>query len=347
MIGRIVLWDLFRILQIFSIVHFHLLEAFISSDIEYPPYLQSYLYLAVASCVRVFSTGGLNLVALSLFIIGYKRINLKKLKFLSVVLFLGILILNLGYSFGFAQNLYFEWDIYHYLLVTIAFIYVLDRYSRKYSGAVLLCSFFLCLFPWWTLSFPFNHKIAHQALIGDCSSVTTGTWAILPWLFWASFFWSFGAIIKDRYLDCVKNLNIFKVGVLGLFSILLYGLASSSYFFHVPVGNTFSCYVHRPEFISFFAHFISLILLLGVSVNRSLNELLKRYFSWTAFFYWNQKLGVTYLFHILFLTLSLYIFDLKIFTGLQFIFFVVFQFMSADLASRLFFKFYQKGLKVA
>ena len=344
---RVVFWDLFRVLQIFSIVHFHLLEAFISNDIEHPPYLQSYLYLAVASCVRFFSTGGLNLVAMSLFIIGYKSINLKKFKILSIILFFGIVILNFGYSFGFSKSFYFEWDIYHYLLVAIVFIYILDVFFRKYAGAILISSFLLCLFPWWSLNFQFNNGLLQQILIGDCTSITTGTWVLLPWIFWSSMFWSLGAIIKDRYLNSFKYMTGFKSGTLYLFSFFLYAFASSEYFFYVPVGNAFSCYVHRPDLVPYFAHFVSLIILLSLSINIHLNVFFKKFFSWTSVFYWNQKLGVTYLFHILFLTLSMYIFDLKNFTGSQFILFVLFQFLIADFTSRVFFVFYKRRSEFA
>jgi hypothetical protein len=345
--GRLVAWDLFRILQIISIVHFHVHDAFIAKDREYTPFLDSVLYSFFLDITRLFTTGGLNLVALSLFIMGYRGLKSDKLKVLLPLFFIGVLILNLAYSFVFSKGFYFEWDIYHYLLVTIFIVFLLDVYARAYSGAVFICSFFLCLVPWWSLNLHFNNSILQQIFVGHCGLQTIGIWSLLPWIFWASTFWSLGAMLKDRFEKVFFELDIMSLTVLAVASVLLFAVASFEYFYYAPVGPAFSCFVHRPEFLSLSAHLLALIMFFLISINPKLNNFLKPAFKWTSWFYWNRKLALAYITHICVLTITLYWIKVKAFSGLQFLFFVLMQFFVADLITRLLMFMYRKGASYA
>ena len=339
-IKRVLGWDLFRILQIYPIIHFHTLEAFLYKDLEPVKYFDSALYWLGSSYSRLMSTGGLNIVAISFFIMGVKSLNKKRFKFLIPLLVLGVLALNVAYAYSETGSWYFEWDIYHYLIAMIIIVYIFDHY-RRYAKMLLPVFFFLSIFPFWELNTNFMNKDVEQILVGVCGQDAFGIWALFPWGFWALFFWSLGVFYNESLKKRIEGLpNSFAV-VLFVSAIGLYLIASFSHFYYTPVGPGFSCFIHRPPKFSFLMHYFALIFLFTLASSERINIFLTCYFSFLTKFYWNRNFGLTYLSHILVLSLSVLLIDLSKENGGLFIVFVLIQFFAAELMARCAVKLYR------
>ena len=335
---RVIGWDLFRLLQIYPIVHFHILEATFSAASEPESLFNSSLYSIVTAIDKFFTTGGLNIVAVSFFVIGFKSLSVKRFKYLLPILITGVLSLNFIYAYAETGAFYFEWDIYHYLVFMITVVFFLDR-LRKKALYMLPFFFLLSIIPFWLLDSSYLPVDIRQIFTGVCGQDAFGIWALLPWAFWALTFWSTGVVFKDNIKLNVEKLNLVQVlGVVGV-SIGLYLFASLTYFYDSPTAPKFACYIHRPEFLPFLAHYVSLILLFCFVSHRKLDELLQKYSFSVTKLYWSKHLGLTYLSHIVLLSLSNIFIDLGVENGTIFIMYIVGHFIAAELSSRFVLQF--------
>ena len=334
---RIVGWDIFRILQIFPMVYLHTLEGFWAMDHEHIGYFSSGLFSLAYFYSHSFSTGGLNLVAISFFIIGIKPHTINKLKYLIPLLCIGILCLNIFYAFFYTGSAYFEWDIYHYLLLMVCLVYILNKYT-SYIKIIFFVSLIGSLVPFWNIDLHiYNNSILEQILIGSCEEEKVGIWFVLPWVFWALLFWSYGVLFKDvKYINKLTNTSnksfILSAVCVGLF---LFFYSSYAYFYYCPVGPSFACYIHRPDFVALLSLLVSLIIIFTIFMNSTVNTVLQKYLYFVSFTKWNTNLGLTYLCHVFLLSISLGYFVPQNYSGTVFVFFVLAQIVAADRLSFL------------
>jgi hypothetical protein len=215
----------------------------------------------------------------------------------------------------------------------IAFVFYLDRY-RSHALKLLPLLFALSLLPYWKfLDFNYVEDIK-QILTGVCGQDAFGIWALLPWGFFALTFWALGVVFKEKSQSFFIKFSFKFSLIMVLCSIALYFTASLNYFYHSPTAPAFACYIHRPPIFSYLLHYFSLILFFYFIPQLKINSFLQKYLEFLTKLHWSKHLGVTYLCHIVALSVANIFIDIGVKSGDLFIFYVLVHFFGAEFLSR-------------
>ncbi len=289
--------DLLRTLSFFCITTYHSYATFIFVPYNPADWAGTPMPL-IDALPRAFPFSGFTIVAIYAFLSGLRNRPLP-LKRPLIAVIPGLLLLMLIYSDFDRWEIFWEWDIYHYLLVSLLSLLLLSRtkalaYAFGALGGVLL------LFPLWnwipasSLPLPLAH-----ALVGICDSDGRGGWFLLPWI---GFPWLFFAL--GRFWNRLPSVSYRELFFWA--PPLLLGTLTWGSYFGVDIGPGFYCFMFRQPPYVFWGHFLWITFVLRLSATPGAQAFLERF----AFLRWlsglriNRHFGLAYLLQLFWLWLG-------------------------------------------
>jgi hypothetical protein len=280
--------DLVRTLAFFCIVGFHDYSAFIY--VKYNPELWHHTPMFLMEFLpRVFPYSGFTIVAIYAFLAGLKArpIDLRRpMKFVIP----GLLFLMLAYSELHKLDLFWEWDVYHYLVVALFTLAWLSRNRRRTLLFGAIGATFM-LFPLWD-SFPASRLpvLLRHVLVGVCDVEGRGGWFLLPWI---GFPWIFLAM--GRLLEGGREVSR-REGILWAVPLAA-GLFTWGSYFGVDIGPGYYCYIFRQPPPIFWGNFVWFAFYLRISADPRVEAWLakNRLVQWISALAINRYFGLAYL----------------------------------------------------
>ncbi|WP_295900699.1 hypothetical protein [uncultured Bdellovibrio sp.] len=303
---RLHLIDIVRLLSFIPIVQYHAISQ-VYTDTYAEPYNvslhQGTLFDFIVEICKPFSFSGFSIVILSFFLFGRQNLSTEKTRRLGVLLGAGTLFLLFTGFGGFFSGIFWEWDIYEFLIVSIASVLVAQRYP-KVLKALGVFGFFLTWIPFFLLaeneSVPL---VVRSILFGVCDNEGRGGWALLPWIGLTWFCFYLGSLSKSSLQPELKKgflKNEIFFWLPALFGSLFYWGA----FYSVPLNQNFYCFVFRQEPIVWWSHLLWIFFFIRLSLIESLNEKLHGF----VFVRWLSGLKLSTHFGLCYLTQLLYLF---------------------------------------
>ncbi len=296
-------FDILRIVSMVAILSFHSNETVFYSDI--PPVKDGLLFPFLYVFAPMIGFSGFTVAALSSFLYAIREPAARVWYRLFALLTVGIAVLAwLAGEDG--HTFVFEWDVYSYLLVTLAVIFSV-RKSPVAIRALGVVGFVLLLLPLWNLLPVFENRFLKQALVGDCGVLGGGGWPIFPW---SGLMWMFYALGREWVLNKPLGERLQRTMGLAETRITIMVLAVTIPFLggylEAPWGPGFGCFVFRQPPLIFWGHFIWVLLLMRISLVTAVNEWLsrKRWAGWISRLEWSRHFGRCYLLHLLYLGLG-------------------------------------------
>lgn len=283
--------DLVRTVSFLCIAIYHAYATFI-----YVPY-QASAWLGTAmplihALPRALPFSGFTVVAIFSFLAGLRARPISLRRPLLVVL-PGLVLLFLAYSDLAARELFWEWDIYHFLLVALASLLVLSRSAQLTYAFGALGAILLLLPLWdWIPAEGLPLVLAH-ALVGICDTEGRGGWFLLPWI---GLPWAFLAM--GRLLGARPPLRRAELAAWAL--PLLAGTLTWGAYWGVDIGPGFYCFIFRQPPHVFWGHFLWITFALRLAADPRVQARLERMplALWLGSLAINRRFGLAYLAHL-------------------------------------------------
>lgn len=283
--------DVLRLLAFASIAYLHSYQTFyedVAFQLANHPAWNGWFIRIVHFVPRALPFSGLTIVAIFAFLAGFRRTDLS-LRRLYPLFALGILLLFLMYSDP-------EWDVYHYLVVTLLSLTWISK-SRMFTYLFGALGLGLTFVPFWEFLSVRPEWLAH-ALVGVCEPVPWGGWPLLPWIGIPWAFFAFGRLVALRpdlgKLDLAWPLP------------LLAGTFTWGALFPVPIDDGFYCFIFRQDPLTFWGHFVWIAFLIRLSAAPELQRRLEKlpFLPWISSLRINRSFGLAYLVQLLLLWLA-------------------------------------------
>jgi hypothetical protein len=204
------------------------------------------------------------------------------------------------------QGLFWEWDIYEFLIVSILSLIWLQGRPKVLKIAAIL-GFFMTWIPFSNLAnTPELPLVARSILFGVCDEYGRGGWAVLPWigLVWLCFY--LGTLAKSERLPAEYKQGLTKKEMIFWVPALIFGVIFWGGYHDVPLDSQFYCFVfHRSPEI-FWGSLIWLFFILRLALIERLNHRLgqMRFFQWVSQLKVSTHFGFSYLLHLIYLALA-------------------------------------------
>ncbi|WP_413289564.1 hypothetical protein [Bdellovibrio sp. HCB337] len=292
LVPRIYGFDLLRIVTVWAILYFHVWQfSFFQDQITLPPEISSY-HLLVDFVGVLFKYGGLLIVALSFFLIGFKAKSYHIQRF--VILIVGVIGLQILSSESPMDPQSWEWDVYSYLVFSYIFVAVLSQ-NKLLRQALVFLSLIL-------LSIPF--ELYGSRVYPSDGALQFAGWNLLPWLALPVLFHSLGILWREKKPDAFIPLAKWEWPVWAGF-ILIFLVVTPDYGVF-PAGPGFEAYVFQQKPLMFWKHFSIFMFLMRLSLDPRVNGFLGKIkiMEWISNLKWNRRLGFCYLLQFVFMPLG-------------------------------------------
>lgn len=290
-IKRIYGFDLLRIATVLAILYFHVWQfSFFEDVITLPAEISGYHNLT-NWVGPVFKYGGLFIVALSFFLIGFKAKSHHISRF--IVLIVGIIGLQILSAEDPADPGSWNWDVYSYLVFSYIVVMLTTKKSAVRRGLIALSVF--------VLSIPYE---LYAPLLKIPEAVQFTGWNILPWLSVPLLYHSLGIVWREKVPGTFVKMPWWEaVSWFVAIGILFFASPDAGVF---PAGPGFEAFVFKQKPLLFWFHFSVFTFLMRVSVEPRFNALLSKFkpVEWISSLRWNQRLGLCYLLQFVLLPLG-------------------------------------------
>lgn len=287
--------DIIRLIATINIINYHAYEALFYEDIL--PYEIGF----VSIINRSFSISVFIIITLLSFLYGFKPLSKNRWKKLVVLLPLGCFVLLITQGDEPFTDLYMDWDIFGFLIVSILSLYFLKKLKLIMPAALI--GFILLCIPIWEW-FPLEGSYLKNIFIGNCIEGKPGnTFPLFPWIGLIWFGYGLGVWTKNKglnYLSKWKNKEI-------IIWLLLFVIAYPQWgaYYHTPVGPGFFCFMLRQSPLIFWSHFIVILFFIRLALISNINTYLSQ---WKAYnrirsLAWTRFFGVCYITHFIFIGL--------------------------------------------
>lgn len=294
--SRLYLIDLVRTYSFVAILMFHFYSAvyFVewSNDV-----VHGYLFDLMTWLPRSASFSGFTILGLFCLLAGWKDSRITWRPLLGLFL-IGSALLLLTQGEQPFQEMFWEWDIYHFLMATLVSLLLFQGRRRLALGMGLL-GFIMTLIPFWKWPLAETMPLAKHALIGICDDEGRGGWPLLPWIGFSWAAYAYGLFLREKPMTSRKELAVWIPAL--LLSLFMWGP-----YYRTPVGPGFSCFVFRQDFWIFWAHLIWIIFFARFATYQNLNEWLakKPFVVAISNLRINRHFGRAYFIHLFFLALA-------------------------------------------
>lgn len=281
--------DYIRTLSIFPIVHFHLTDLVyyqdkMSAELFYQPHKLMYDFS------RYMSFSGFTIVYIFCFLLGFNFKESASLKNTKMkIMFAGLIALAAVYYFAYQSEAMFEWDIYHFLVLSFLALSLLKSKFNFRVAELALFGLLACI-PFWTLEV--RTSLA-GVFFGNCDLDGTGLWPVFPNIFFVFFGFSLGGFMRINFHKLSERASALLLTV----GTALVAFASLSHFSLTPIGPGFGCYIHRPSALVWVALVLGLTAVFVGGSGKQLNQRVQawRFSSSLKKLAWNRSFGMCYL----------------------------------------------------
>ncbi len=271
-------FDLIRLVSYFAIIIFHTsLFYYYSPTISYSDV--SSIVWAADRVSRIFAFSGFTVVFLSSLLLGQSRAPLRKRNRLFLVILFGWIYLSLLMH----DRFFLVWDIYTLLLVSFLLMQAFEHWGKKWVRSAGLLGFGLLWFPIWKFSAQLStlpDYAAHVLGFAECRGQEINEWPAIPWmgLIWLGY--ALGRELKElRESDQLARLELRWNETLLWAPILLASIPQWGAYYHIRLGEYFSCDAYRQDPIVFWSHFVWVAWAIRLSVDPRIQHWLGR---WTV-----------------------------------------------------------------
>lgn len=288
---RIFGFDLLRIATVMAILYFHVWQfSFFEDVITLPAEISSYHNLT-DWVGPVFKYGGLFIVALSFFLIGFKAKSHHISRFF--ILIIGIIGLQILSAEDPGDPSSWNWDVYSYLVFSYIVVMLTTKNLFARAGLIGLSVI--------TLSIPYE---VYAAFLRIPEAVQFTGWNILPWLAVPVLYHSLGIIWREKVPEIFLKMPWWEAISWATLIGILFAVSPDAGVF--PAGPGFEALVFKQKPLLFWFHFSVFTFLMRLSVEPRLNTVLAklRPVEWISSLRWNQRLGFCYLLQFVFLPLG-------------------------------------------
>lgn len=289
--NRIFGFDLLRIATVLAILYFHVWQfSFYEDVITLPSEISSYHHLT-DWVGPVFKYGGLFIVGLSFFLIGFKAKSHHISRFF--ILVIGIIGLQILSSEDPADPSSWNWDVYSYLVFSYIVVMLTTMNLRVRAGLMILSVV--------TLSIPYE---IYEPFLKIPDAVQFTGWNVFPWLAVPVLFHSAGLFWRVKVPGTFLAMPWWEVVIWFVLIAVLFVLSPDAGVF--PAGPGFEAFVFKQKPLLFWFHFSTFIFLMRLSLEPRFNAVLGkiRPVQWISSLRWNQRLGFCYLLQFVFLPLG-------------------------------------------
>lgn len=287
--------DIIKFIAIINIINYHMYEALFYED--RPPFEES----LVETINRAFSISIFVIITLLSFLYGFKSPSKKRWKKLLILLPLGCVVLLLTQGDVPLTDLYTDWDIFGFLIISILSLYFLNKLKLIMPAAFI--GFILLSIPLWEW-FPHEGSYLKNIFIGNCIKDKPGNaFPLFPWIGLIWLCYGLGVWTKDKGL---KYLSKWQKKEIIIWCVLLI-IASPQWgaYYHTPIGPGFYCFMLRQAPIIFWSHFIVILLLIRLSLIHNINHFLSQIKICHGLhsLAWIRSFGICYITHFIFIAL--------------------------------------------
>lgn len=287
--------DIIRLIATINIINYHVYETLFYEDRL--PFEAGF----VSMINRSFSTSIFIIITLLSFLYGFTPPSKKRWQKLLILLPLGCLVLLITQGDKPFKDLYTDWDIFGFLIVSILSLYFLKKLKlimpAAFIGFILLC------IPIWEW-FPPEGSYLKNVFIGNCIKDTPGNaFPIFPWIGLIWFCYGFGVWTKNKGLNSLSKWKNKEI----IIWPLLFIIASPQWgaYYNTPIGPGFFCFMLRQDPIVFWSHFIVILFLIRLALISNINTYLSQWraYNWLHSLAWIRFFGVCYVTHFIFISL--------------------------------------------
>lgn len=268
--------DLIRLMSFVAIAFFHI-SLIHYYELDVPLSDVSIIAAGIEVYSRLLSFSGFTIVLLTSFLTAYSNASFKaRLRLYSVLLVAWVILsslMNTDYDSVLA------WDIYPLFIVGIITAAIAAQMRRFLINILGVIGLGMLWVPFWEYAgqLTLNSTLANVFGFANCST-EIAEWPLLPWigLVWLGF--SLGNEMKlVMQSGSTRRLVIPKLEFAVMVSVLMISLLNWGPFYHIQLGDRFSCDAYRMPPLIFWSHLIWPLYLMRISVDPRVNRWLSKF----------------------------------------------------------------------
>jgi surface polysaccharide O-acyltransferase-like enzyme len=288
--------DLIRVLSMFAIIVFHLLEELFYSNTLPEEFLgTSVVY--VTAYAWILSISGFTIVALSSFLAGHTK---SKLGLLALSL-IGAVTLPLLYFEPFPSSKPFGWDVYHFWIFSMLPVFALKPYlNRKLLFSLLGLGLALLFVPFWRLGLTQNISW-RLVLLGtpEAEQLACVAWPLLPWCGLVFMGFALGSLTSDLKIQTAMREGFSRSEAAVWLTLLVLSAPLLGTYATTPIGPSFACHMYRQEPYLFCAHLVWILFSFRLAYTERVCRFVRRSMPFIPRMAWSKHFGISYLIQIL------------------------------------------------
>lgn len=310
---RLHLIDIVRILSFIAIAQYHAISQ-VYTDTYAEPYdallHKGTLFGYLVEVCKPLSFSGFSIVVLSFFLFGRQNLSSEKARRLGILIGLGTFFLLFTGLGDLLSGVFWEWDVYEFLIVSVASVLVLQRHPGLLKVLGIL-GFLLTWIPFFPLadkeSIPL---IVRSIFFGVCDLEGRGGWALLPWIGLTWFTFYLGSLSKSS-LQTKLQKGFLKMELFLWVPALIGSLFYWGAFYSVPLNHNFYCFVFRQQPVVWWSHLFWIFFFMRLSLIETVNESLHgfAFCRWLSSLKLSTHFGLCYLIHLFYLFIGSYFSD--------------------------------------
>ncbi|MGE0763311.1 MAG: hypothetical protein AB7N80_08535 [Bdellovibrionales bacterium] len=241
---------------------------------------------------RTLTYAGFAVLAIFSFLAGYKK---GRVRLVNLIILVAFSCLFVSFSEGGfrLQSLWVEWDIYHYLLITLLCTYVCTK-NPKWVWPLGTVGAVLYFVPWDLVADQLQLSVQTRRIwTGHCEYDGRGGWHLLPWigLSWVMYAW--GHLSANHAFKGRREL----IAWLPVLAVCFYNWGAYA---DPPMSYKFYCYVFSRSSLDFWFQMLPVLFLLRLATAIEVQQFFERHprFQWVSHTHLAKKLGIAFIVHI-------------------------------------------------
>lgn len=285
--------DIIRLLSFVAIAFFHIsLIHYYETNI--PLSEQSIIAIGIELYARSISFSGFTIVLLSSFLTAFSSGNLQNRLRLFGVLTAAWMVLSSLMSPNYSSWL--AWDIYPLYLTGIIFCTVSEIKFPKVIPIAMVLGALMLWIPFWNYSHLFEMSDTLRNILGFASCANEiAEWPLLPWVGLIFLGYGLGYLLRKNGKTHGVPLKRWEYLLIPL--LLAISIPQWGPFFHIQLGDRFSCEVYRMPPTIFWSHMIWVVALMRLSVAPGVNAWLGKFslIQWVSNLAMSRKFWAAYI----------------------------------------------------
>jgi hypothetical protein len=268
---------------------------FIFFENSFPLGWSSPIFQLSSYYARTFAIGGQALISIIYLLFGLNNKSRSSLFKISLFSILGQVILSLVFKIV-------EWDIYSFIFFSNILIISTPFFYKKNNITILFSFLVIFISPKYFTSI-FSSNSALSLLTGNYALSSSGPWPILPWFFFALFFYQMG--LRIRLKNIFEEWSRYESFIWPVLFCL--SLPQLGHYFNLPVGPNYYHFAFYQDSYIFLSNFLPYLLIMRLSFLRVVQDKLitNKFMHIISSSYWCRHLGLTYMLSVAYLGIGM------------------------------------------